>query len=189
MSTSANAISSFRRPSLILGALLSIGLLACGKNTDDGETAAAEPVAEAVGSNSGSGAETTGFVPTPDSAGEPSSASDGDAVRVESHSQTGASAPSGETTITTRSTGGDVRVTIRNMTYYCKPAPVFSKSKEGDTLRLFINKPTGPVTRCVAAHDLTLVVAGADRDASIATVEVLATDGTLIASAAIVRTR
>ena len=80
----------------------------------------------------------------------------------------------GELAATVRRRGQSVRIVIRDLSYYCEPAPRFDASVEGDTVvvRVLPPPPGQPVARCVCLHAATIVVD--EVPASVTTVRLVA---------------
>jgi hypothetical protein len=66
----------------------------------------------------------------------------------------------GELAATVRRRGQALRIAIRDLSYYCQPAPRFSARVEGETVVVDVlpPEPGRPTARCVCLHDATIVV-------------------------------
>lgn len=82
---------------------------------------------------------------------------------------------------------GDLTVTLTGFTHYCEPGPVFVASREGSTLRLTLQAPEGPVTRCISTYNQTLRFEGLGVGAWATAVEVVGRDGSTQLTGGVVR--
>ena len=77
-----------------------------------------------------------------------------------------------------------VEIDVLDLATYCEPAPSFTSAVQGDTLRVTLSKPTGPVSKCFAPYALTLKVDLPGRN-NVRQVVLVRHDGTEIAKATV----
>jgi len=83
---------------------------------------------------------------------------------------------------------GEVVVRLRRFSYYCSPAPSFTATRVGDTLRLTLTTPDA-VSRCVTLHDQALSFGDIDRGAWLERVVIVDASGHERVAGDVVRAR
>ena len=77
-----------------------------------------------------------------------------------------------------------IEIDVLDLATYCEPAPSFTSAVQGDTLRVTLSKPAGPVSKCFAPYALTLKVDLPGRN-NVRQVVLVREDGTEIAKATV----